>query len=93
MEKEESQRYTLLEQVIYSFNSVIDLDKFWRWHSFDKYLGFLMYFIIGYFLLYTCCYGAIMIQFTGIACQFCDACVSLPQALRNWKLGSAKGLR
>lgn len=81
------------KEALESKSNTISLKKFWRWSDYRHYVLFYFYFITCYFLFYTLFYGETVIQATGVFTNMFDACVALPQAIKNYKGKSVKSLR
>lgn len=73
--------------------SLVSMKNFWRWKTYKKYVTFYAYFVGAFFLFYSIFYSEGLNNMTGILTNIFDACVAMPQALKNFKKKSVQSLR
>jgi len=70
-----------------------DMDHFWDWSDFQSYVECIFVFtVIGALLMYTFGNVAVFVEAVGFMAVFVEACLGVPQFLRNYKARSTRGM-
>lgn len=70
-----------------------DLSYFWNWTDFVSYAEAILVFIImGAFTMFLFCGSPLFVETVGFLAVFVEACLGVPQFLKNYKNGSTRGM-
>lgn len=77
----------------FSLKHILNPKKIWQWKSYSKYIEFIGLVSVLYTWIFIVLYGPVMISFTGYIANGFDACVALPQFIKNYRKGYIENLR